>query len=167
MYLHNNACKRNLTKYKYINYSVLLNKINIKNWTWKMQLNWEIIIIEKTTCFLVSLYDMWYNTCMTKCLMKVQRHRLVSKPLFKLLLCELLRQNRKLAYWKGTRCRECGEKKLRKWNPANIYLFKVNNRNNRKRCEICLKLTIKQQNDVIEVVLVFLLLTLKIFVNFF
>ena len=28
-------------------------------------------------------------------------------------------------------------------NPANIYLFKVNNRNTRKRCEICSKLTIK------------------------
>ena len=27
--------------------------------------------------------------------------------------------------------------------PANIYLFKVNNRNTRKRCEIYLKLTIK------------------------
>ena len=27
--------------------------------------------------------------------------------------------------------------------PANIYLFKVNNRNTRERCEICLKLTIK------------------------
>ena len=27
--------------------------------------------------------------------------------------------------------------------PANIDLFKVNNRNNRKRCEICSKLTIK------------------------
>ena len=26
--------------------------------------------------------------------------------------------------------------------PANIYLFKVNNRNTRKRCEIFLKLTI-------------------------
>ena len=26
---------------------------------------------------------------------------------------------------------------------ANIYLFKVNNRNTRKRCEICSKLTIK------------------------
>ena len=30
-----------------------------------------------------------------------------------------------------------------KANPANIYLFKVNNRNTRKRCEICSKLTIK------------------------
>ena len=32
------------------------------------------------------------------------------------------------------------------WNghcPANIYLFKVNNKNTRKRCEICSKLTIK------------------------
>ena len=28
-------------------------------------------------------------------------------------------------------------------NPANIYLLKVNNRNTRKRYEICLKLTIK------------------------
>ena len=26
---------------------------------------------------------------------------------------------------------------------ANIYLFQVNNRNNRKSCEICSKLTIK------------------------
>ena len=27
--------------------------------------------------------------------------------------------------------------------PTNIYLFKVNNRNIRKRCEICSKLTVK------------------------
>ena len=27
--------------------------------------------------------------------------------------------------------------------PADIYLLKVNNRNNRKRCEICSKLTIQ------------------------
>ena len=27
--------------------------------------------------------------------------------------------------------------------PANIYLFKFNNRNTRKRCKICLKLTAK------------------------
>ena len=27
--------------------------------------------------------------------------------------------------------------------PANVYLFKVNNRNTRKRCGICSKLTIK------------------------
>ena len=27
--------------------------------------------------------------------------------------------------------------------PANIYLFKVNNKNTRKRCQICSKLTIK------------------------
>ena len=27
--------------------------------------------------------------------------------------------------------------------PANIYLLKVNNRNTRKRCETCSKLTIK------------------------
>ena len=28
-------------------------------------------------------------------------------------------------------------------NPANIWLFKVNNRNTRKRCEVCSKLTVK------------------------
>ena len=28
-------------------------------------------------------------------------------------------------------------------NPAGIYMFKVNNRNTRTRCEICSKLTIK------------------------
>ena len=28
-------------------------------------------------------------------------------------------------------------------NPANIYFFKINNRNTRKSCEICSKLTIK------------------------
>ena len=27
--------------------------------------------------------------------------------------------------------------------PAHIYLFKIDNRNNRKNCEICSKLTIK------------------------
>ena len=32
--------------------------------------------------------------------------------------------------------------------PANIYLFKFSNRNTRKRCEICSKLTVKHQNDV-------------------
>ena len=29
--------------------------------------------------------------------------------------------------------------------PANIYLFKFNNRHTRRRCEICSKLTIKTQ----------------------
>ena len=50
---------------------------------------------------------------------------------------------------------------------GNIYLFKFNNRNTRKRCEICSKLTIKIPNDVNDVVLVFLLLTLNIFRTFF
>ena len=31
----------------------------------------------------------------------------------------------------------------KKHNPVNIYLFKVNNRNTTKRCEICWKLTMK------------------------
>ena len=45
--------------------------------------------------------------------------------------------------------------------PAIIYLFKVNNRNTNEGCEICSKL-IKHQDDVNDVVLVFLLLTLNI-----
>ena len=42
--------------------------------------------------------------------------------------------------------------------PANIYLFKFNNRNTRKRCEIC---------SNIDIVLVFLLWTFHIFHTFF
>ena len=52
--------------------------------------------------------------------------------------------------------------------PANIYLFKVNNRNTRKRCEICSKLTIKAPDvfndkfgDIPQLFLVFLSLTLN------
>ena len=65
--------------------------------------------------------------------------------------------------------------------PVNIYLFKVNNKNNRKRCEICSKLTIKtterhwRRSDVFIVnsehisllFLVFLLLTLNIQLFYF
>ena len=50
---------------------------------------------------------------------------------------------------------------------ANIYLFRFINRNNRKRCGICSKLTIKHQNDFNDVVVMFLLLTLKIFHTLF
>ena len=49
--------------------------------------------------------------------------------------------------------------------PAGIYLLKVNNRNNRTRCEICLKLTVKtseqRQWRRFGVILVSLLLTLS------
>ena len=31
--------------------------------------------------------------------------------------------------------------------PANIYLFKVNNRNTRKNCKICSKLTVKKPEE--------------------
>ena len=44
-------------------------------------------------------------------------------------------------------------------NPAIIYLFKFNNSNSRKRCAIYSKLTIKHQDDVNDIVLVFLMLT--------
>ena len=43
--------------------------------------------------------------------------------------------------------------------PAGISMLKVNSENTRKICEIGSKLTIKKQNDVIDVVLVSLLLT--------
>ena len=45
------------------------------------------------------------------------------------------------------------------WNyqqgKVSLYLFKINNKSIRKRCEICSMLLIKYQNDVIDVVLVF------------
>ena len=58
-------------------------------------------------------------------------------------------------------------------NPANVYLSKVNNKNTRKRCEICSKLTIKTSDlrrsgafvvnfkYISHFFLVFLLLTLN------
>ena len=60
-------------------------------------------------------------------------------------------------------CRVC--------NPAGNYMFKVNNRNSRTRCEICSKLTIKTPErrqwrivnfeHISHLVLLFLLLTLN------
>ena len=50
--------------------------------------------------------------------------------------------------------------------PSGDYLFKVNNRNTRKRCETCPKLTMKT-SERCSVVLVSLLLTLNIFHNLF
>ena len=38
--------------------------------------------------------------------------------------------------------------------PANIYLFKVNNRNIRKSCEICSKLTLKSPEPRVGVFIV-------------
>ena len=61
-------------------------------------------------------------------------------------------------------------------NPAGNYMFKVNNRNVRTRCEICSKLTIKiperrqwhrsgtftvNFEHILQIILVFLLLTLN------
>ena len=37
-------------------------------------------------------------------------------------------------------------------NPDNIYLFKVNNRNTRKRCEICSRLTLKTPFSSVSIV---------------
>ena len=54
------------------------------------------------------------------------------------------------------------EKKISPFQ-INIYLFKVNNRNTGKKCEICLKLTVKTSERRHYVVLVSLLLTLNIF----
>ena len=47
-------------------------------------------------------------------------------------------------------------------NPAGNYMFKVNNKSTRARCEICSKLTIKTPEQCLGVVLVSLLLTLNI-----
>ena len=52
-------------------------------------------------------------------------------------------------------------------SPANIYLFKSNNRNTRKNCQICSKLTIKTPERRHWRRSVFLLLTSKTFQTFF
>ena len=53
-------------------------------------------------------------------------------------------------------------------NSASVFLLKVNNRNTKRKCEICSKLTIKTpEGRVLGVVLVSLLLTLNIFHNLF
>ena len=51
-------------------------------------------------------------------------------------------------------------------NPVDIYLFKVNNRNTRTRCEY-VQIKQRHQNDAIGVVLVSLLLTFNIFHTLF
>ena len=51
--------------------------------------------------------------------------------------------------------------------PVTIYLFQVNDWITGERCKICSKLTIKHQGDVIDIVLMFLWLTLNIFHTFF
>ena len=48
------------------------------------------------------------------------------------------------------------------WDPANIYLFKLNSRNSRKRCEMCPELTINTAESRSGV----LLSTLNIFHTF-
>ena len=35
-------------------------------------------------------------------------------------------------------------------NPTNIYLFKVNNRKTRKRCEICSMLTLTRSTTAVD-----------------
>ena len=69
-------------------------------------------------------------------------------------------------YWLRNYTQYTKEKKEK--YPAKIYLFEVTNKNTRERYQIYSELTIKtHQNDVIEVIVVFLLLTLKIFYTFF
>ena len=51
--------------------------------------------------------------------------------------------------------------------PANIYLHKVKNRNTKKRCNICSKLTVRDQNDVNDAILASLLASFNIFSTFF
>ena len=52
---------------------------------------------------------------------------------------------------------EHSEKYLSTDFPANIYLFKFNKRNTRKRCEICSKLTIKTPEQRLGCICEFLL----------
>ena len=64
-------------------------------------------------------------------------------------------------------CSMCSKLTPRRRHPTNIYLFKINNRNTRKWYKTYSNLTIRYPNDINDVVLVSLLLTLNIFHNFF
>ena len=66
-----------------------------------------------------------------------------EQPYFKALLSP--NKSLEVSFWYQIICHDA-EQLICRWSIkylANIYLFKVNNRNNRKRCEICSKLTIK------------------------
>ena len=56
---------------------------------------------------------------------------------------------------------KCENHSLRDIFAAGNYMFIVDNRNTRARCEICSKLTIKMPEHISNLVLVFLLLTLS------
>ena len=57
---------------------------------------------------------------------------------------------------------------MQKTDQILVYnLLKVDNRNAKPKCKISSKLTIETQNDVIDIVLVSLLLTLNIFYSLF
>ena len=45
-----------------------------------------------------------------------------------------------------------GSRQRKKFTLANIYLFKVNNKNTRKRCEICSMLTIKTPFSSVSII---------------
>ena len=60
----------------------------------------------------------------------------------------------------------CLQGSWRRLCPANVYLFKVNNRTTRKRCEIYFKVNNKNTRTTSDVAMVFLLLTLNIFYTF-
>ena len=100
------------------------------------------------TCFLTlklsDMIDMRRNTITSNAYKMAKRTRII-------LQYENLKAWHKIL---GTR-----SYRLNASNSAIFYLLKVNNRNTRKRCGICLKLTIKTS----DVVLVFLLLNLNIF----
>ena len=62
---------------------------------------------------------------------------------------------------KTTISNERFRKTSNKYIPAGNYMFKVNNRKTRKRCEICSKFFIVNFEHISQLFLVFLLLTLS------
>ena len=99
--------------------------------------------------------------------------RLSCFTIFRVLPPQRSLTRSKIRFCSVANAAECRE--ILKWNELNYslcstsnYMFKVNNRNTRTRCELCSKLTIKTpQNDAIGVVLVSLLLTLNVFHSLF
>ena len=82
----------------------------------------------------ISIYSWKKNSSVTKI-----HIRKILQMLWKMFLIQslyILEKKILISKYKKQLCSKAN-------NPANIYLFKVNNRNTRKRCEIFSKLTIK------------------------
>ena len=108
--------------------------------TWFEWILMFVIIPLTIAAFIIS--DTWRKWFKWWRIFKNGNHRRKRKIVRRSFLRKLTSANR-LAIFRSTRLQV-----FYKDVPANIYLFKLKNRNTKKRSKICLKLTIKHENDV-------------------